>query len=354
MKKLIPILAAVMLLAGCGKAAESTELTTDKEVTLDELVEDTILGDYSKIPIDIEDPGVTEEEIQAELDNYLSYATSYEHITEGVVEEGNTVNISFVGRMDGEEFDGGSGEYDLTIGSGQFIPGFEDGLIGTEIGGTAVLDLTFPEDYEESLAGKAVEFTVKVNYKNGDEIEPVLSDEYVSSTFGFESVKEMKDYITEYLETQHQTAYEQQVNDLVYRYIEGESKIPAIPMPYIDEYVNDAKVYYLDYAKQNGITGDDYIEQLTGMTEEEFVDEAEAAGIDYYRRELVMLAAAKDMGIQVTDEDFEAYLEDQANAYGYTDKEELRKELEENDVMELFKKEILYNKTLEALKDNIV
>lgn len=331
-----------------------SDYITDEDISFEELISSTHIGDYSKISIDKEPEEVTDEDVENEIQNYLSYASTYEHITDGTVEDGDTINIYFVGTMDGKEFDGGSGEFDLTIGSGQFIPGFEDGLIGAEIGSTTTLHLTFPKDYEESLAGKNVDFEVTINYKNGEEIKAELTDEFVKTAYGYESVEEMRSFVKESLETNRRNQYEYELNDLVYRRLEGESKIPAIPMPYIDEYVNDAKLYYLDYAKENGLSEDNYIEELTGVTEEEFDKQLQTYAVEYYRKELLIMSLAKDMGLEVSDADYEAHLEDQAAEYSYESKEQLREELEKNGMVDKFKDEILRNKVMEKLKENIV
>ena len=199
MKKwLTALLAAAMVLslAACGKdggeetaaesttAAEETESAQESESAAEEAEEPSDyvsafdlgdineyveLGEYKNIRVTAQDTEVTDEEVEEELNSQVENSVpDYEKITEGTVAEGDVANIDFVGRMDGEEFDGGSGEdFNLTIGSGQFIEGFESGLIGKNIGETVVLDLSFPEDYSKTkpeLNGKPVEFTVTINY----------------------------------------------------------------------------------------------------------------------------------------------------------------------------------------------
>ena len=138
--------------------------------------------EYDKLHVQAAKPvDPTDEEVEARISAELQNRTTTEEVDRRV-KEGDTVNIDIVGKIDGKEFEGGSGTYDLVIGSGSFIEGFEEGLIGAEKGETRELNLTFPEDYhpEEGLNGKDVVFTVTVN-KVSESITPELSDDFVKS-----------------------------------------------------------------------------------------------------------------------------------------------------------------------------
>ena len=142
--------------------------------------------DYKGLSIEVAPPvQVTEDEIQAYMTSEVEAADLYEETTEGVVEMGDLVNIDYVGTKDGEAFDGGTADnYDLEIGSGSFIDGFEEGLVGQEIGDTVELPLTFPEDYwNEDLAGAEVVFTVTLN---AIKELPELTDEIAKKVSGGE------------------------------------------------------------------------------------------------------------------------------------------------------------------------
>lgn len=147
--------------------SDNTEDTSEDTPTTAELmagidVEKCVtLGDYKGVTVEKTIQSVTDEDVQNEIDNALA---NYPVEVDQAAKEGDTVNIDYVGKIDGEEFDGGSDQgADLKLGSGKFIDGFEDGLIGARKGETRTLNLTFPEDYTQDLAGKAVEFTVTVN-----------------------------------------------------------------------------------------------------------------------------------------------------------------------------------------------
>ncbi len=159
----LAVLTAAVMFAGCGK--------NDARVLYNEKLSNYVeLGDYKNIPVDTKSDTFKEfydDIISSDIHNNDLYVRK----TEGEVADGDTANIDYEGKKDGVAFDGGTAEgYDLTIGSGSFIDGFEEGLIGKKIGDTVDLNLTFPENYQSAdLAGKAVVFTVKINYVKTDE-----------------------------------------------------------------------------------------------------------------------------------------------------------------------------------------
>ncbi len=185
MKKIISFCLSVFLLSflisGCGKNEERQLYNTDlsKYVTL---------KDYKGIVVDTKSDEF-KELYDSEISSDVSNNNFYVKKTEGTVADGDTANIDYVGKKDGVAFDGGTAQgYDLTIGSNNFIPGFEDGLIGVNIGDTVDLNLTFPENYQSTeLAGKAVVFTVTVNYVTTD--EPMKPEDYYKE-LDFKSVIE--------------------------------------------------------------------------------------------------------------------------------------------------------------------
>lgn len=191
MKRIISVMLAVLtavMFAGCGKNGARV-LYNDK---LSKYIK---LGDYKNIPVDTKSD-TFKEFYDDVLSSDISTNDLYVRKTEGTVASGDTVNIDYEGKKDGVAFDGGTAQgYNLTIGSGSFIDGFEDGLIGKKIGDTVDLNLTFPEDYQSTdLAGKAVVFTVKINYvKTDEERKP---EEYYKE-LGFDSLDDYTSDVTE-------------------------------------------------------------------------------------------------------------------------------------------------------------
>ncbi|MGN0493648.1 MAG: FKBP-type peptidyl-prolyl cis-trans isomerase [Acutalibacteraceae bacterium] len=164
---MLAALTAAVMFAGCGK--------NDARILYNEKLSKYVkLGDYKNIPVDTKSDTFKEfynDIISSDIYNNDLYVRK----TEGEVANGDTANIDYEGKKDGVAFDGGTAQgYNLTIGSGSFIDGFEEGLIGKKIGDTVDLNLTFPEDYQSTdLAGKAVVFTVKINYvKTSEERKP--------------------------------------------------------------------------------------------------------------------------------------------------------------------------------------
>ena len=229
-KKTLGLLAAVLsvcMLAGCGAedtgdgtgaaTDAGTESTALKDMDVDKYV---TLGEYKGLEVSVDTVEVDEDEWDTLVNNvyYGNITAENGGITDRAVETGDTVNIDYEGKKDGVAFDGGTDQgYDLTIGSGQFIAGFEDGLIGVMPGETVDLDLTFPENYGNAdLAGQAVVFTVTVNY-----IQPAQDGEFsdeVISNFGIDGVtneEELRQYAYDYLNNNAQQNYETNVQQAV-------------------------------------------------------------------------------------------------------------------------------------------
>ena len=154
------------------------------------------LGDYSKLEAEVNKYEVTDEDIMREINRELDQNSRIISVEDRAVKDGDIVNIDFVGKLDGEEFPGGDAKgYDLVIGSGAFIPGFEEQIIGKEIGQEFNVDVVFPEDYhEESLAGKNVIFEVKLNSIQEKEL-PELDDEFVKDISEFDTLEEYKNNV---------------------------------------------------------------------------------------------------------------------------------------------------------------
>ena len=178
--------------------------------------------DYKHLTVEAARPvDPTDDEVEARIDTELQNRATMEEV-DRKVKKGDTVNIDFVGKMDGEAFDGGSGNYDLEIGSGRFIDGFEDGLIGAKKGETLDIELTFPEDYyETSLAGRDVVFTVTVNTISKT-VVPELTDDFVKSlnltnAFGqaVTTVDDYEDYIRSNMIEEREATYETTVKSAI-------------------------------------------------------------------------------------------------------------------------------------------
>ena len=281
------------------------------------------LGEYKGIQVKAQDLEVTDEEIEAEIKAQVESAVpSYEQVTEGTVAKGDVTNIDFVGRMDGEVFSGGSGEgFDLTIGSGQFIPGFEDGLIGKNIGDTVVLDLNFPEDYKPNpdFNGKAVEFTVTINYVQGKEIPNELNDEFVSKVTNGEckTVDEYREYMRKERENgKAADAKSNKVNEALEK-IEADATFKKEAKELI-QYYYDSQAYQVEsMIAMYGIDMDSYLSTM-GMTEEQYQEELQKYAEQNTRWQLLTRAIVEAENLDFSEEEFESKLEQLASDTGMT------------------------------------
>ncbi len=176
-----------------------------------ELYPEVTLGQYKGLEVEKNEVSVSDEQVNAELDRMAQNVASTETV-ERAAQLGDTANIDFEGFLEGTPFDGGKGEgFDLKLGSGQFVPGFEEQVVGMNIGEEKDLDITFPEDYKEDLAGKAVVFHVKLN-KLTTTILPEMDDEFAKDVSEFDTLEELKNDIRtkalENAEKQANTAFE--------------------------------------------------------------------------------------------------------------------------------------------------
>ena len=262
-KKMIALflcISTVAALSGCGSSKSST--STGNADSAEKLVK---LGDYKNIEVEVDKSyEISDNSVQETIENYFLTAPIYtENKEKDTVADGDVANIDYEGTKDGEAFDGGSAKgYNLKIGSGTFIDGFESGLIGKKVGETVDLNLTFPEDYgSEDLAGKDVVFKVTINSIQ-DESYPTydtLNDEYVKDNYndyyGVSTVEELKKYVSDSLENNNNSA----VGDALTDKLKEISKISDIPDSLTKERTKSDLVWEAVAAKE-GIkaSGEDY------------------------------------------------------------------------------------------------
>lgn len=337
------------------QTANLDDAITDKDISMEDLIASVKLCDYSKISLKTTLKEVTEEDVKNEMETYISYFTSYEHINEGKIKDKDKVNITYKGLIDGEEFDGGSGTYDLEIGSNSFIDGFEEGLIGVNVGDTKTLNLKFPEDYTDtSVAGKDVVFEVTVNYILGEAIEPELTDEFLASNTDYKTVKELEDAIKEYFETQNNQEFETAKENEILDYLIENSELPKIPISYVNSYIDDMTNYYKSYAEMYEKDFSEFCNSYMGVTEEEFNTQTKKSAILYVQSSIVLQALVKEENIELSDEEFDKYVEDFASNNGYESADDLKNILKENDEESDMRQEALFMKTLNYIYDNYV
>ena len=221
-KKLLAIVLGMALavsVVGCGNKTDTyTELNSNLKSKV------KTLGEYKGLTYSWEEVTVTDQEVDEEIGYELEWYTEYEEITDRTTaQEGDVVNINYAGTVDGEAFEGGTAEeYDLELGSGEFIPGFEEQIVGKEVGSEFDINVTFPDDYDETLAGKAAVFKIKLN-KLQKSVPAELTDEFVKETLesDCDTVEQYKESVKEdLLLTKLEEVQENAVNGLVEQIVE--------------------------------------------------------------------------------------------------------------------------------------
>lgn len=337
----------------------SEEETTTIEVPTSENGEIT-LEDYSTIEVNEADVTISDESVDSYIDSIISYATTTETVTEGTAEDGDTVNIAYSGVLEGEEevFDS-SDSYDLTLGSGTFIDGFEEQVVGHEIGETFDINVTFPEDYSaEEYAGKNATFTITINSKSVANV-PELNDEFVKEFSAanmdteLNTVDELKEYTYNYL-------YDNALYSAIYNVLlEKETVISYSESDFelLKNYSNESLAYYASMLQQYGYTDatEDTAAQMYGYDTAEAYTVAEAQ--HYLGLTMLFDKIASDLGIEVTDEEVDEEIAAYMDSYGYTDTytvEEFKELSGDAWVMLIKKLQVEYRKVMEALRDNVV
>lgn len=272
------------------------------------------LGEYKGVEVDKQAVEVTDEEIMAEIDKERENNSRTIDVDDRAVQNGDMVKLNFEGFVDGEAFEGGKGEdYDLTIGSGSFIPGFEEQLVGAKIGEEMEVNVTFPEEYQASeLAGKAAVFKCTVNEIKVKEL-PEADDDFAKDISEFDTLAEYKEDIkknlTEKKEKEAKTAKE---NAVVAKVVENATM--EIPDPMVDGQVRQMADDFARRIQSQGLSVEQYF-QFTGMTAEKLFEQMRPEAEKRIQNSLVLEAVAKAEDIQISDEKVEAELAKMAEMY---------------------------------------
>lgn len=272
------------------------------------------LGKYKGIKVEKFDTAVTEEEINAEIDKARDQNARIITVEDRAVKEGDMTIIDFEGFVDGVVFEGGKGEnHNLTIGSGQFIPGFEEQLVGVEIGKEVDVNVTFPEDYHaKDLAGKAAVFKVTVKEIKAKEL-PELDDEFVQDVCDFDTVAEYKADVEAKIKERKESEAKTKKEDAVIDKIIEDAKM-EIPDAMIDTQVRQMADDFVARLQQQGLSIEQYF-QFTGLTSEALKEQMKPTALKRIQTRLVLEAIVDAEKIEVTDEEYNAEIEKMANLY---------------------------------------
>lgn len=296
---------------------KSMEKDADWEIIAEvPLKPEVTLGDYKNIEVTKQDRTVTDEDVADELESRRQRAVELA-LKDDAAEEGDTVVIDFEGYKDGEKFDGGSAEnHSLELGSGQFIPGFEDQLIGAKSGDEKEVEVTFPEEYgAEELAGQDVVFKVVVHEVKEKRV-PELDDEFAKDVDDeVETLDELKDKIRQQLEKSKDRAATEATDDEAIQKAVENAEVPEIPEAMIDEEVDRQFNLFINNLQQQGISKDQYMSMI-GTSEQELRNQFRNEADFNVKTNLVLEAIAKAENIDVTTEDIDAEIKDLAEQYG--------------------------------------
>ena len=272
------------------------------------------LGDYKGVEVEKTPVEVSEEEVDKEVDKERENNSRTIDVDDRAVESGDIIKLDFDGSVDGVPFAGGKAEnYTLTIGSGSFIPGFEDQLIGTKIGEDKDVTVTFPEDYhEKSLAGKEAVFKCKVNAITVKEL-PDADDEFASEVSEFETLAEYKEDIKKKLtEKKEKEARAKKEAQAVEKAVENATM--EIPDAMIDTQVQSMMEDFARRMQSQGLSLEQYF-QFTGMDAKKMHDQMKPEALKRIQNSLVLEAVAKAENIEISDEKVDEEIAKMAEAY---------------------------------------
>ena len=272
------------------------------------------LGEYKGLEVAKADTTVTDEEVEAELKKEQEKNARTINVEDRPAADGDTVTLDFEGSVDGVPFDGGKAEnYDLTVGSGSFIPGFEDQLVGVKIGEEVDVKVTFPEDYHaKDLAGKDAVFKCKVNEIHVKEV-PEADDDFAQDISEFDTLAEYKEDIKKNLmEQKEKEAKAAKEAAVVAKVVENATM--EIPDAMVDTQVRNMADDFARRIQSQGLTVDQYF-QFTGMTAEKLFEQMRPDALKRIQNSLVLEAVAKAENIEISDERVEEELQKMADAY---------------------------------------
>lgn len=366
MKKKIKLMVlsamAALMLCACGKENAEGSLSDNQiEVNPDEYVK---LGDYKDLSVEVTYYNYTEEDVKScvdsELEFYVDYMANYYNldlydysvdVSANTVVQGSIVNMDYVGKIDGVAFEGGSdtGAH-LIIGSGNFIPGFEDGLVDKQVGETVDLDLTFPEDYQNTdFAGKNAIFTVSINSIDIRNM-PEYTDELIATLNISEDIttyQQYEDYIREYLQDSCDEANEEMRQEGIWNAAYSVCEISEPPQQMVDSYYEDLNEYFETYAQYYGMDLETFISSQLGMDMETYQEKNREAATEEARKELAYMALAKAENIVIDDDVMMEVAEEEYADYGYESAAAMIQTMGKDD----FSSYVMRQKVLERLEE---
>lgn len=314
------------------------------------------VGNYKGLEYASQKASVTDEEVDAEIQRRLQKAAKTENSKTGKVENGDTINISFVGKIDGKEFEGGSSEStDITVGTTQMIDGFVEGLIGKNVGETVTLNLKFPDDYGKTdLQGKAVEFKVTINSKKKISV-PKLNKEFVKKNSKFTTVKEYKEGVKKELLNQKQKSIDSTVKQELWSRIIDKSKAKKYPEKELNEAMSQANKLEESYkaqAQNYGMEWETYLKTVMRTDKKGFEKLKQEYAKNIVFNRMVMYSIARSENISLSNREYKKEILKILEDNGYDEesfKKAFGKDIETYADEQNWRQKILFDKVLDKV-----
>lgn len=317
------------------------------------------VGNYKGLEYASQKASVTDEEVDVEIQRRLQKAAKTENSKTGKVENGDTINISFVGKIDGKEFEGGSSEStDITVGTTQMIDGFVEGLIGKNVGESVTLNLKFPDDYGKTdLQGKAVEFKVTINSKKKISV-PKLNKEFVKKNSKYKTVKEYKEGVKKELLNQKQKSIDSTVKQELWSRIINKSKAKKYPEKELNEAMSQANKLEESYkaqAQNYGMEWETYLKTVMRTDKKGFEKLKQEYAKNIVFNRMVMYSIARSENISLSNREYKKEILKILEDNGYDEesfKKAFGKDIETYADEQNWRQKILFDKVLDkVMKD---
>lgn len=317
------------------------------------------VGNYKGLEYASQKASVTDEEVDVEIQRRLQKAAKTENSKTGKVENGDTINISFVGKIDGKEFEGGSSEStDITVGTTQMIDGFVEGLIGKNVGESVTLNLKFPDDYGKTdLQGKAVEFKVTINSKKKISV-PKLNTEFVKKNSKFTTVKEYKEGVKKELLNQKQKSIDSTVKQELWSRIIDKSKAKKYPEKELNEAMSQANKLeesYKTQAQNYGMEWETYLKTVMRTDKKGFEKLKQEYAKNIVFNRMVMYSIARSENISLSNREYKKEILKILEDNGYDEesfKKAFGKDIETYADEQNWRQKVLFDKVLDkVMKD---
>ena len=304
------------------------------------------LGQYKGLEAPKAEVNVTDEDVENRL-NEMADRNSRLVSVEREIQKGDTADIDFEGFDNGVPFDGGKGEnFDLEIGSGSFVPGFEDQLVGMKAGEEKDIDITFPENYTPELAGKPVVFHVKVNEVKEKQV-PAIDDEFAKDVSEFDTLKDLKADIKKKLTAERTESAQRAFEDVLMAKV-AEGIEADIPEEMVELQAERMMEQFKQQLASQGIPFEQYL-KMTNTAEADFRKQAQGPAADQVKMDLAVEAIIKAEGLEASDEDVESEMKSVAEKYGM-DLDTVKKYLRPEDV----KEQVIREKVVKLVADSAV